>query len=57
MDLNSIESVLTPRSRGIAQFFSRISILGGGTWLYSEPQPDVHQLVDIEALGREKSQG
>jgi CO/xanthine dehydrogenase FAD-binding subunit len=25
--------------------------LGGGTWLFSEPQPDVRRLIDLTALG------
>jgi hypothetical protein len=54
MAFNSVESVLTPRAGAdLPNFSPGTALLGGGTWLYSEPQPDAHQLVDIEALGWE----
>lgn len=54
MDLNSVESVLTPRSRAeLPNFSAETAILGGGTFLFSEPQPDVRLLVDVTALGWE----
>jgi CO/xanthine dehydrogenase FAD-binding subunit len=52
MDLNSVETVVAPRTRAeLPNFSTETAILGGGTWLFSEPQPHVHQLVDIAALG------
>src|SRR5947209_18559893 len=51
MDLNSVETVVAPRTRAeLPNFSTGTAILGGGTWLFSEPQPHVHQLVDITAL-------
>jgi hypothetical protein len=37
----------------IAQFFCRNSNIGWGTFLFSEPQPNVQRLVDITAFGWE----
>ena len=52
MGLHPVESVLTPRPRPeLRNFSAGTAILGGGTWLYSEPQPDVQQLVDIDTQG------
>jgi CO/xanthine dehydrogenase FAD-binding subunit len=54
MDLNSVETILTPRSRAeLPNFSAETAILGGGTFLFSEPQPDVRRLVDITAFGWE----
>ena len=55
MDLNSIDTVLLPRARGELPVWSRdTAFLGGGTWLFSEPQPTIRRLVDLTALGWER---
>lgn len=54
MDLNTIQAVVRPRSR--AELPPRLegdAFLGGGTWLYSEPQPHLSRLVDLSGLGWE----
>lgn len=52
MDLNTVESVLFPRDRAaLAVLEQGDAILGGGTWLFSEPQPGVRRLVDLVAMG------
>jgi CO/xanthine dehydrogenase FAD-binding subunit len=52
MDLNSVHSVLLPRTRAELPAWSPgTAVLGGGTWLFSERQPDIHILVDLAALG------
>ncbi|HWK47082.1 MAG TPA: FAD binding domain-containing protein [Stellaceae bacterium] len=52
MDLNTIQSVLLPRTRAeLPAWAADTAVLGGGTWLFSEPQPDLHRLVDLAALG------
>jgi CO/xanthine dehydrogenase FAD-binding subunit len=54
MDLNSVHSVLLPRTRAELPAWSPgTAVLGGGTWLFSERQPDIHTLVDLAALGWE----
>jgi CO/xanthine dehydrogenase FAD-binding subunit len=54
MDLNGVEAVLRPRMRSeIPLPASGDSFLGGGTWLFSEPQPALRRLVDLSALGWE----
>ncbi|OBF21558.1 FAD binding domain-containing protein [Mycobacterium sp. ACS4331] len=52
MDLNSVEAVRTPaRREDVWPLGPADAILAGGTWLFSEPQPDVRRLVDITGLG------
>lgn len=52
MDLNSIDTVLAPRNRAELPAWSPgTAALGGGTWLFSEPQPQTNRLVDLAALG------
>ncbi|HEY7068089.1 MAG TPA: FAD binding domain-containing protein [Chloroflexota bacterium] len=52
MDLNTVVDVLRPRSReGLADWRAGDAWLGGGTWLFSEPQPAVHRLLDLDGLG------
>jgi CO/xanthine dehydrogenase FAD-binding subunit len=54
MDLNSVDTVLLPRTRAELPAWSPgTAVLGGGTWLFSEEQPDIHTLVDLTALGWE----
>jgi len=54
MDLESVDTVLMPRARAELPVWSEGSaLLGGGTWLFSEPQPGIRRLVDLAALGCE----
>lgn len=52
MDLNTVTAVARPRSRAeIGAFGPGDAFLGGGTWLFSEPQPAVSRLIDLTTLG------
>jgi CO/xanthine dehydrogenase FAD-binding subunit len=52
MDLNAVEAVSAPRRRDdLWPLGPADAVLAGGTWLFSEPQPHIHRLVDITALG------
>ncbi|MCJ2090763.1 FAD binding domain-containing protein [Methylobacterium sp. E-005] len=52
MDLNTIETVLRPRSRcQLPAWREGDACLAGGTWLFSEPQPRTRRLVDLASLG------
>jgi CO/xanthine dehydrogenase FAD-binding subunit len=51
MDLIDVREVRSPRTRDELRFEEGARALGGGTWLYSEPQPDTTVLVDLMALG------
>ena len=52
MDLLTIEAVARPRTRSaFPPFTAATAWLAGGTWLFSEPQPDLHTLVDLAELG------
>src|SRR4051812_45836112 len=49
MDLNTICEVTRPRSREeVAPWRTGDAWLAGGTWLFSEPQPDIRRLTDLE---------
>ena len=51
MDLNTIEAVVTPRTRAdLPGWRAGDGLLAGGTWLFSEPQPGLRRLVDLTAL-------
>jgi CO/xanthine dehydrogenase FAD-binding subunit len=51
MDLNTIETVLRPRSRGdLPMWQAGDACLAGGTWLFSEPQMETRRLVDLASL-------
>jgi CO/xanthine dehydrogenase FAD-binding subunit len=51
MDLHTVNRVRRPaRAEEIASWEPGFSWLAGGTWLFSEPQPDVHTLIDLESL-------
>jgi CO/xanthine dehydrogenase FAD-binding subunit len=51
MDLHTINRVRHPaRAEEIASWEAGFAWLAGGTWLFSEPQVDVHTLIDLEAL-------
>ncbi|QTE28223.1 FAD binding domain-containing protein [Pengzhenrongella sicca] len=51
MDLVSVRTTRVPRSRAELTFSAGDLPLGGGTWLFSEPQPGVTGLVDLTGLG------
>jgi CO/xanthine dehydrogenase FAD-binding subunit len=53
MDLNAVQKVRVARTRDELTFAPGDVPLGGGTWLYSEPQDGVTGLVDLTALGWE----
>ena len=51
MDLNTIESIRMPRTRSDLTVARGEAFLGGGSWLFSEPQTALRSLVDLTALG------
>ncbi|MFD1721986.1 FAD binding domain-containing protein [Amnibacterium endophyticum] len=51
MDLPTLTEVRLPASRADLALSATVVPLGGGTWLYSEPQPHLTGLVDLTALG------
>ena len=52
MDLHSVDNYLLPTDiNKVTDWGEGWSWLAGGTWLFSEPQPDIKTLVDIQALG------
>src|SRR5262249_5863064 len=51
MDLNTVTEVVRPATREAAgPWRTGDAWLGGGTWLFSEPQPGVRRLIDLEGL-------
>jgi CO/xanthine dehydrogenase FAD-binding subunit len=51
MDLNTVTEVVRPATREELQpWRDGDAWLAGGTWLFSEPQPGVRRLVDLEGL-------
>ena len=51
MDLHTVNRVRRPaRAEEIASWEAGFAWLAGGTWLFSEPQVDVHTLIDLESL-------
>ncbi|MCX7296563.1 MAG: FAD binding domain-containing protein [Hyphomicrobiales bacterium] len=54
MDLNTITEVTRPKARSeLTAWRTGDAFLGGGTWLFSEPQPHLKRLVDLSLLGWE----
>jgi CO/xanthine dehydrogenase FAD-binding subunit len=51
MDLNTVTSYRAARSRGELALAAGERIMGGGTWLFSEPQVDTSGLVDLTTMG------
>jgi CO/xanthine dehydrogenase FAD-binding subunit len=52
MDINTVTQVVRPKVREqVPQWLNGDSWLAGGTWLFSEPQPEVRRLIDLESLG------
>ncbi|MFB2934424.1 xanthine dehydrogenase family protein subunit M [Aerosakkonemataceae cyanobacterium BLCC-F154] len=52
MDLPNVETYLIPQNLAeITNWKNGWSWLAGGTWLFSEPQPEITTLVDLQNLG------
>ncbi len=51
MDLNTVTVYRAARSRSDLDLARGERFLGGGTWLYSEPQPEATGLVDLTTMG------
>ncbi|MEO1432669.1 MAG: FAD binding domain-containing protein [Cyanobacteria bacterium J06633_8] len=52
MDLHNIDNYLIPTDiNQVTNWGKDWSWLAGGTWLFSEPQPEIKTLVDIQSLG------
>jgi CO/xanthine dehydrogenase FAD-binding subunit len=52
MDLHTVARVRRPgRADEIDSWQAGFAWLAGGTWLFSEPQTNVHTLIDLESLG------
>ena len=51
MDLITVDTVRVARTRSELALAPGERPLGGGTWLYSEPQPGLTGLVDLTGLG------
>jgi CO/xanthine dehydrogenase FAD-binding subunit len=52
MDLNTITELCLPQDRNDFQHWrDGDAWLAGGTWLFSEPQPDLTRLIDLAGLG------
>jgi CO/xanthine dehydrogenase FAD-binding subunit len=51
MDLVTVSSHRVARERGDLVLAPGEALLAGGTWLFSEPQPEVSGLVDLTTLG------
>jgi CO/xanthine dehydrogenase FAD-binding subunit len=51
MDLNTIKEVVRPRAGDpLPSWQDGDAWLGGGTWLFSEPQPHLSRLIDLGSL-------
>ncbi|ACB22226.1 molybdopterin dehydrogenase FAD-binding [Methylobacterium radiotolerans JCM 2831] len=51
MDLHTIETVVRPKKRSeLPNWADGDACLGGGTWLFSQPQVGTRRLVDLAAL-------
>ena len=52
MDLNTItDIVVRSEADALSAFREGDAWLAGGTWLYSEPQPGLRRLIDLDAFG------
>ncbi|WP_182525311.1 FAD binding domain-containing protein [Nocardioides dongkuii] len=51
MDLHTVRSFRRPADRDELRLAPGETLLAGGTWLFSEPQPGTSGLVDLTALG------
>jgi CO/xanthine dehydrogenase FAD-binding subunit len=51
MDLHTVDRVRRPaRAEEIDRWEAGFAWLAGGTWLFSEPQPNTHTLIDLETV-------
>lgn len=51
MDLHTVNQIHRPaRAEEIGSWKTGYAWLAGGTWLFSEPQVDIHTLIDLESL-------
>src|SRR5580693_5586363 len=53
MDLAFVESLSAASTGAFAEWKEGDAWLGGGTWLFSEPQPELRRLFDLHAFGWE----
>ncbi len=54
MDLHTIAEIARPHQRdGTLDWRQGDAWLAGGTWLFSEPQPSLRRLIDLEGFGWE----
>jgi hypothetical protein len=54
MDLHTISEIARPHRRdGTLDWREGDAWLAGGTWLFSEPQPGLRRLIDLEGFGWE----
>jgi CO/xanthine dehydrogenase FAD-binding subunit len=54
MDLHTISEIARPHRRdGTLDWREGDAWLAGGTWLFSEPQPSLRRLIDLEGFGWE----
>ena len=51
MDLTSLDRIRAAHDRTELALGPRSAPLAGGTWLFSEPQPGLDELVDLTTLG------
>lgn len=52
MDLHNVEAYLCPTNlEEISTWHNDWSWLAGGTWIFSEPQPQIKTLIDLQSLG------
>jgi len=51
MDLTALNRIRVARSRSDLALSPGGAPLAGGTWLFSEPQPELRELVDLTGLG------
>lgn len=51
MDLNTVAAIRQPRERTDLALAPGEAILGGGSWLFSEPQDHITGLVDLTTMG------
>lgn len=51
MDLNTVEEIVPADRSAIEAWRPGDAWLAGGTWLFSEPQPELRRLVDLTAFG------
>jgi len=52
VDLNTIGEIARPNpGDGTTDWREGDAWLAGGTWLFSEPQPHLRRLIDLQGLG------